>query len=412
MKNYADLALLYGGENVAAQTERYHKLARRFAEAFPAQGAPRFFSAPGRTEISGNHTDHQSGRVLAASVNLDTIAAARENGGSAVNIHSEGYAPIRVDLANLSPVTEEIGTTAGIIRGCAAYMREAGFTVGGFDATVTSTVFSGSGLSSSAAFEILINKIFDCLFNAGDLDAALSARIAQKSENNFFGKPSGLMDQTASSVGGMVAIDFEKPEAKIEALNYDFAAKGYELAIIGTGSSHDDLTDAYAAIPREMREVAAFFGEERLRPVSPEAFYAKLPELYGRVSDRAILRAMHFFDENERVPQQVEALRNDDLPRFLRLVIESGESSWKLLQNIYATEKEQSLAIALALTARILKDCGGAWRVHGGGFAGTILAFVPHAKMPEYREKLDAVFGKGACVPLQIRPVGAAEVKL
>lgn len=412
MKNYADLALLYGGENVAAQTERYNNLARRFAEAFPAQGAPRFFSAPGRTEISGNHTDHQFGRVLAASVNLDTIAAARENGGSVVNIHSEGYAPIRVDLSNLTPVPEEIGTTAGIIRGCAAYMREAGFTVGGFDATVTSTVFSGSGLSSSAAFEILINKIFDCLFNAGDLDAALSARIAQKSENNFFGKPSGLMDQTASSVGGMVAIDFEKPEAKIEALNYDFAAKGYELAIIGTGSSHDDLTDAYAAIPREMREVAAFFGEEHLRPVSPEAFYAKLPELYGRVSDRAILRAMHFFDENERVPQQVEALRNDDLPRFLRLVIESGESSWKLLQNIYATEKEQSLAIALALTARILKDCGGAWRVHGGGFAGTILAFVPHAKMPEYREKLDAVFGKGACVPLQIRPVGAAEVKL
>ena len=412
MKNYADLALLYGGENVAAQTERYHKLARRFAEAFPAQGAPRFFSAPGRTEISGNHTDHQFGRVLAASVNLDTIAAARENGGSVVNIHSEGYAPIRVDLSNLTPVPEEIGTTAGIIRGCAAYMREAGFAVGGFDATVTSTVFSGSGLSSSAAFEILINKIFDCLFNAGDLDAALSARIAQKSENNFFGKPSGLMDQTASSVGGMVAIDFEKPEAKIEALNYDFTAKGYELAIIGTGSSHDDLTDAYAAIPREMREVAAFFGEEHLRPVSAEAFYAKLPELYGKVSDRAILRAMHFFDENARVPQQVEALRNDDLPRFLQLVIESGESSWKLLQNIYATEKEQSLAIALALTARILKDCGGAWRVHGGGFAGTILAFVPHAKMPEYREKLDAVFGKGACVPLQIRPVGAAEVKL
>lgn len=412
MNKYADLTLLYGSENVAAQTERYKKLAARFAEAFPAQGAPRFFSAPGRTEISGNHTDHQSGRVLAASVNLDTIAAARENGGSVVNIHSEGYAPISVDLANLSPLAEETGTTAGIVRGCAAYMREAGFAVGGFDATVTSTVFSGSGLSSSAAFEILINKIFDCLFNAGDLDAALSARIAQKSENNFFGKPSGLMDQTASSVGGMVAIDFEKPEAKIEALNYDFAAKGYELAIIGTGSSHDDLTDAYAAIPREMREVAAAFGEERLRPVSPEAFYAKLPELYGKVSDRAILRAMHFFDENERVPQQVEALRNDDLPRFLRLVIESGESSWKLLQNIYATESEQSLAIALALTARILKDCGGAWRVHGGGFAGTILAFVPHAKMPEYREKLDAVFGKGACVPLQIRPVGAAEVRL
>ena len=412
MNQYADLALLYGGENVAAQTERYKKLAARFAEAFPSQSAPRFFSAPGRTEISGNHTDHQSGRVLAASVNLDTIAAARKNGGSVVNIHSEGYAPISVDLANLSPMAEETGTTAGIVRGCAAYMREAGFAVGGFDATVTSTVFSGSGLSSSAAFEILINKIFDCLFNAGELDAALSARIAQKSENNFFGKPSGLMDQTASSVGGMVAIDFEKPEAKIEALNYDFAARGYELAIIGTGSSHDDLTDAYAAIPREMREVAAAFGEERLRPVSPEAFYAKLPELYGKVSDRAILRAMHFFDENERVPQQVEALRNDDLPRFLRLVIESGESSWKLLQNIYATESEQSLAIALALTARILKDCGGAWRVHGGGFAGTILAFVPHAKMPEYREKLDAVFGKGACVPLQIRPVGAAEVRL
>lgn len=405
-------AALCGEENVPAARERWNKLAARFHEVFPAQDAPRFFSAPGRTEIGGNHTDHQNGRVLAASVNLDTIAAARENGTNTVRIYSEGYAPFSVEIANLSPRNEETGTTAGIVRGCAAYLRESGYRVGGFDATISSSVLSGSGLSSSAAFEILINKIFDCLFNDGDLDAALSARIAQQSENRYFGKPSGLMDQMASSVGGMVEIDFEKPDAKIDALCYDFAAKGYKLAIVGTGSSHEDLTDAYAAIPREMKEVARCFGEEKLRFVSPDAFYARLPEFYGKVSDRALLRAMHFFDENERVPKQAQALREDRLDDFLKLILESGESSWKLLQNVVASETQQSLAIALELSRRMLSECGGAWRVHGGGFAGTILAFVPCAKMPEYREKMDAVFGEGACVPLQIRAVGATEVVL
>ena len=317
-----------------------------------------------------------------------------------------------MEIQNLSPRNEEVGTTAGIVRGCAANLRENGFRTGGFDAVISSSVLSGSGLSSSAAFEILINKIFACLFNAGDMDAALSARMAQKSENDYFGKPSGLMDQMASSVGGMVEIDFEKPQAQIDALSYDFAAKGYELAIVGTGSSHEDLTDAYAAIPKEMKDVARCFGQEKLRAVKPEAFFMLLPKLYGKVSDRALLRAMHFFDENERVPKQAQALRDDRLDDFLKLVIESGESSWKLLQNVVASESQQSLAIALELSRRMLSECGGAWRVHGGGFAGTILAFVPQEKMAEYRARMDAVFGEGACVPLQIRPVGAVEVKL
>ena len=410
--NPVELGLLYGEKNVPAQRERWQKLAARFHDLFPAQDAPRFFSAPGRTEISGNHTDHQNGRVLAASVNLDTIAAARENGTNTVRIYSEGYAPFSVEIQNLSPRNEEVGTTAGIVRGCAANLRENGFRTGGFDAVISSSVLSGSGLSSSAAFEILINKVFDCLFNAGDMDAALSARMAQKSENDYFGKPSGLMDQMASSVGGMVEIDFEKPQAQIDALSYDFAAKGYELAIVGTGSSHEDLTDAYAAIPKEMKDVARCFGQEKLRAVKPEAFFMLLPKLYGKVSDRALLRAMHFFDENERVPKQAQALRDDRLDDFLKLVIESGESSWKLLQNVVASESQQSLAIALELSRRMLSECGGAWRVHGGGFAGTILAFVPQEKMAEYRARMDDVFGAGACVPLQIRPVGAVEVKL
>lgn len=407
----ADFSLLYGGEELSAQKERYAGMARRFAALFPAQGAPRFFSAPGRTEIGGNHTDHQSGRVLAASVNLDTIAAARENGLDTIRIYSDGYAPIQVEMKNLTPRSEEIGTTAAIVRGCCAGLREAGFRVGGFDAAICSSVLSGSGLSSSAAFEILINKIFDCLFNAGDMDAALSARIAQKAENVYFGKPSGLMDQTASAVGGMVAIDFEKPEAKIEALSYDFAAKGYALAIVGTGSSHDDLTDAYAAIPREMKQIANCFGQERLRTVSREEFEKSLPRLHGKVPDRALLRAFHFFDENERVPRQVEALRKDDLDTFLRLVIESGDSSWKLLQNLAQSSLDQPLVLALELSRRAL-DGRGAWRVHGGGFAGTILAFVPQDAMNAYKDRMDSVFGKGACCPLQIRPVGACEVAI
>ncbi len=407
--NQVDFSALYAQDDLEGQRMRYERLAARFGELFQDLGTPRFFSAPGRMEISGNHTDHQLGRVLAASVNLDTIAAAQQNGGNVVRVYSEGFAPVIVPLENLSPRKEEMGTTASIIRGCAAYLKEAGYRVGGFDAAITSNVLIGSGLSSSAAFEILINRIFDCLFNAGDIDAPLSARIAQKAENNYFGKPSGLMDQMACAVGGMVAIDFKKPEAEIEMLSYDFSAKGFALANVGTDSSHDDLTDAYAAIPEEMHAVAHCFGEEKLRFVPFDAFYQAIPSLRAKLGDRAVLRALHFFDENERVLRQVQALRDDDLQSFLRLTIASGESSWKLLQNVVAFPKSQPLALALALSQRMLEG-RGAWRVHGGGFAGTILGFVPHEMMAEYKKEMDAVFGDGACRPLYIRPVGSCEV--
>lgn len=412
MPTAPSLAKLYGQDSItiSAQTARYKLLLNRFYTTFPGQTSTRLFSAPGRAEIGGNHTDHQSGRVLAAAINLDTIAAAALNGTMTARVYSDSFDPIEVNLADLSVQGKsEWGTSEAIIRGCAARMVDLGKTVGGFDAAVTSNVFVGSGLSSSAAFEVLICTIFDGLFGNGDLSPVLRAQISQYAENEYFGKPSGLMDQTASSVGGIVAIDFEKEQPQINALSYDFAKKGYALAVVNTGGAHDDLTDAYAGIRTEMEQVAAFFGQERLRFVQPQAFEAAIPKLRGAVSDRAILRAFHFFDENERVPQMVAALQADDLPAFFRLIIASGQSSWMLLQNIWATPQSQPLALALELSRRMLEG-NGAWRVHGGGFAGTILAFVPQDRMDMYTEKMNAVFGENACRPLSIRPVGACEL--
>ena len=410
----ARLATLYGGnENaLAEQRARYAKLIERHEARFgKADGDICFFSAPGRTEIGGNHTDHNLGRVLAAAVNLDTVAAVTKSADGVIVVDSEGYRPITVDTADLSVREDELGTTAALIRGVAARMAELGYKGGGFHATVTSNVLRGSGLSSSAAFEVLMAAILDGLYNGWVLDAKERAQIAQRAENLHFGKPCGLMDQMASSVGGLVTIDFKDPTPVVEALPYDFKAKGYSLVVVNTGGDHGDLTDDYAAIPAEMKAVAAQFGKKVLREIDPAEMETAIPKLRGKVSDRAILRALHFYDDNARVPMQVAALREDELDVFLSLVIESGESSWKLLQNVYARAQEEQMALALELSRRLLGG-RGAWRVHGGGFAGTIQAFVPDGLLDAYVKKLEASFGAGACTVLSIRPEGAVMMEI
>ena len=373
----------------------------------------RYFSAPGRTEIGGNHTDHQRGRVLAAAVNLDTLAAVALNNTDTIRICSEGFAPCQIDLAQLSPLAEEINTTAALVRGVAARFSQLGYTLSGFDAYCTSTVLPGSGLSSSAAFEVLMGTILNHLFCGGEIPAPQIAQIGQYAENIFFGKPCGLMDQTASAVGNLVSIDFLNPAAPvIHPVSFDFSTCGHALCIIDTRASHADLTDEYAAIPGEMKEISSYFGKEVLTQIPQADFWAALPQLRQRCSHRAILRAIHFYQENDRVPQQVDALEQGDFTRFLQLVKESGRSSYCFLQNVIpAGAKEvQDVALALALCETLLQG-SGASRVHGGGFAGTVQAFVPNEKLESFRTGIDAVLGDGACLVLQIRPEGGIELQ-
>ncbi len=401
---------LYGNDPSAEQ--RCEALISRFESRY-GYAPQQLVSAPGRTEILGNHTDHNHGRVLAASVTLDTLAAVASNGTNTVHLYSEGFAdPFCVSLDQLAPVKAEEGTTASLIRGVAAFLKEEGVPVAGFDAEVTSTVFRGSGLSSSAAFEVLLCAIFDALFGGWRLEAKHRAALSQKVENQYFGKPCGLMDQMASSVGGLVAIDFGGAEAQVESMKYDFAAKGLRLCVVQAGGDHENLTAEYAAIPAEMRAVARALGGEVLRDIAPEALLKAIPSLKNRVPDRAILRALHFMDEDARVAAAFEALKKDDLGEFLRLVIASGESSWKLLQNVYvAGSDNREMALALELSRRMLEG-RGAWRIHGGGFGGTILAFVPEDMLAVYQQEMNGVFGENACVPLDVRPVGAVRIEL
>ena len=401
---------LYGNDSSAEQ--RCEALISRFESRY-GYAPQQLVSAPGRTEILGNHTDHNHGRVLAASVTLDTVAAVASNGTNTVHLYSEGFAdPFCVSLDQLAPVKAEEGTTASLIRGVAAFLKEEGVPVAGFDAEVTSTVFRGSGLSSSAAFEVLLCAIFDALFGGWRLEAKHRAALSQKVENQYFGKPCGLMDQMASSVGGLVAIDFGGAEAQVESMKYDFAAKGLRLCVVQAGGDHENLTAEYAAIPAEMRAVARALGGEVLRDIAPEALLKAIPSLKNRVPDRAILRALHFMDEDARVAAAFEALKKDDLGEFLRLVIASGESSWKLLQNVYvAGSDNREMALALELSRRMLEG-RGAWRIHGGGFGGTILAFVPEDMLAVYQQEMNGVFGENACVPLDVRPVGAVRIEL
>lgn len=408
------LTHLYGNREgmMVQQTMRYTGILKRHEELFHAQDREVLLvSAPGRTEIGGNHTDHNRGCVLAASVNLDTLAAVSSRDDLLVHIHSDGYAPMTIDLADLEVHEDEKGTTAALVRGVAAKMSELGYRLGGFDAAITSSVASGSGLSSSAAFEVMTVAILDALYNGFQMDYKLRAKISQYAENVYFGKPSGLLDQMASSAGGLVNVDFRLDDPEVRPMAYDFASKGYALVVVATGGTHADLTDDYAAIPAEMKQVAAFFGEENLRRVRYEEVLRALPELRKQVSDRAILRAMHFFAENQRVNAQVEALERDDLPAFLKEIIASGRSSYMYLQNVYAHVEDQSLCLALCLAESMLEG-KGAWRIHGGGFAGTTLNFVPVKELNRFIEVMESAFGERCCHVLDIRPEGAAVLKL
>ena len=394
-------------------SEKKQKLDAGFAAVFG--GAPeRYFSAPGRTEIGGNHTDHQRGRVLAAAVNLDTVAAVRVNGTDTIRILSQGYPLCEVDVKELTPRADEINTTPALIRGVAARFAQLGCKVQGFDAYCESTVLPGSGLSSSAAYEVLIGTIINHLFFEGKVSQAEVAQIGQYAENVFFGKPCGLMDQTASAVGNLVTIDFfDKEHPVIQPVNFDFSACGHALCIIDTRASHADLTDEYAAIPNEIKAVCAHFGKEVLSQIDEAEFYAAIPDLRKSCGDRAVLRAVHFYQDNARVPQQVAALEAGDFAAFLKLVKQSGHSSYMYLQNVIPAgyTQHQDVAIALALCEHYLQG-KGAYRVHGGGFAGTVQAFVPFEILEDFRSGIDSVLGEGACHVLSIRPQGGVEMEV
>ena len=409
----AQLRYLYGEDEnlIKTQQKRYAELIRRHAELFGEKDGVQLISAPGRTEIGGNHTDHNHGRVLAAAVNLDALCTASPRDDLKVCFHSEGYAPVEIDLSDLSVKEAEKGTTAALIRGVAAGMKEAGYRIGGFDAAVTSTVAGGSGLSSSAALEVMLTGVLDSLYNRFDMPYVLRAQISKRAENEWFGKPSGLLDQMASAAGGLVTVDFHDTDnPEVAAISYDFARKGYALVVVATGGSHANLTDQYAAIPAEMKSVAKCFGQEVMRGLTAEQLTEKVNELRAKVSDRAILRAYHFIREDERVPQQVTALKEDRIGEFLQLIIDSGRSSYMYLQNVFADNRDQSLSLALCMAEEQLRG-EGAWRIHGGGFAGTTLNFVPSGKVNGFVTVMENAFGKGACKVLNIRPVGAARIE-
>ena len=363
------------------------------------------FSAPGRTEIGGNHTDHQHGCVIAAAVDMETTAEVRLNGTNVIRVDSEGYKPVEIGLNDLSVKESEKNTTAALIRGVAAAFAQRGYKLAGFDAKVKSTVLPGSGLSSSAAFEVLIGRILNGLFANGEVSAIEIAQIGQYAENVYYGKPSGLMDQMASSVGGLVFIDFNDPKMPVvEKVDYDFAHSGYTLCTIDSGADHADLTDEYAAMPIEMKKVAKFFGKEVLREVDEQEFYAKIAEIRKETGDRAVLRAIHFFNENRRVQMQVRALKNDNFDAFLHYVNESGLASWTLLQNVLplGAVQHQDMALTIALCQQLL-DGHGAVPVHGGGFAGPALAFVPNNRFEQFKDKIDAAIGVNAVHKLIIQ---------
>ena len=404
-------ARLYGKRDgeLARQLTRYSRLVKEHEDIFHADDKPLYLiSAPGRTEIIGNHTDHNNGRVLAAAVNLDCLACVSPRDDMNVCIHSQGYPVISLSLDDLAVHEEEKGTSAALVRGVAKGMADRGCRLGGFDAAVTSDVLGGSGLSSSAAYEVMVCAILDALYNGFTVASTPRAQIAQYAENVYFGKPSGLMDQMACSTGGLVTIDF-KDEPVVEPLAFNFNEAGFALVVVNTGGSHDNLTPEYAAIRTEMEEVAAFFGEKVLRSVRPEQLEQQMGALREKVGERPILRAMHFFQENKRVKQMVQAIRRKDLAAMLAELNASGESSWKLLQNVFCVGTEQPMTLALALAEEMLAG-KGAWRVHGGGFAGTTLNFVPLDLADTFVQRMQAVYGDHSCFVLDVRPEGAAVV--
>ncbi|MCL1866881.1 MAG: galactokinase [Oscillospiraceae bacterium] len=432
---YTDsLSELYG--DLESAKSRYSELISEFERIFGKNREIMLISAPGRTEIGGNHTDHQRGTVLAAAVELDVICAVARRAEPEIQIVSEGYPPDVIQLFNdenypededekefydLKQREDEVGTTAGLIRGVAEWFVLNGFKIGGLDAYISSQVIVGSGLSSSAAFEVALGGMFNHLYNGGKATAREIAVMGQYAENTHFGKPSGLMDQMASSVGGFVHMDFSEPgNIIIKPVEFDLCASGYALCITDTKGSHADLTDEYTVIPYEMSQIAEYFGKSFLSEVDSSDFYAAIPDLReksenGEIDggDRAVLRALHFFDENERVGLQANALENGDVEAFLKLVNESGDSSFQYLQNVYSNSDpcSQGLSLALALSKRILQG-RGACRVHGGGFAGTVQAFVPNSLVGEYRAEMERVFGAGTCNVLKVRNAGGVRLNV
>ena len=393
--------------------ERKRALDEGFQTVF-GQMPQSYFSAPGRTEISGNHTDHQRGRVLAGAVNLDTQAAVRVNGTDKIRIQSKGYPMCQVELSQLEPVESEINSTPALVRGVAARFVQLGCRVQGFDAYVESTVLPGSGLSSSAAYEVLVGTIINHLFFDAKVSQPEIAQIGQYAENVFFGKPCGLMDQTASAVGGLVTIDFaDKDHPVIRPVDFDFSTTGHALCIIDSRADHADLTDEYAAVTRELKEVSRFFGKEVITEIPEEEFYAGLSKLREACPDRAVMRAIHEYNENRRVPRQVACLERGDFEGFLKLTKESGFSSWMYLQNVIPLGyvDQQAMAVALALCEHYLQG-KGAYRVHGGGFAGTVQAFVPMEILESFRQGIDGALGEGACHVLDIRPQGGVKMEV
>lgn len=408
---YQRLKEIYVDEGVIAyQTKRYQGAIHKFEELFGEQETE-IYSAPGRSEVGGNHTDHQHGEVLAASINLDAIAVVSKSSENVIKLLSDGYPMITVDLKDLEMRKGETGTSAGLIRGMAYGLKKNGHKIGGFCAYVTSDVLNGAGMSSSAAFEVLVGTILSGLYNDMSISPVEIAQVAQYSENVYFGKPCGLMDQMACSVGGLIHIDFADPNHPVvEKVDVDFSAYHHSLCITDTKGSHADLTDDYALIPQEMKKVAKFFGKEFLREVDVQEFYRKIPKIRQDCGDRPVLRALHFFEEDKRVELEVAALRGGNFQQFLETVQESGDSSFKYLQNIYTNKdvQNQSVSMGLAVSDSILSGHGVS-RVHGGGFAGTIQAFVADDFVETYREMLDSVYGKGSCHVLKVRPFGGIQ---
>lgn len=406
---------LYGNDTAELKRNagRYESLINLFEKHFGKKEVE-IFSSPGRTEIGGNHTDHNWGRVLAGAVNLDNICVAAKNDTNIIRIFSEGYPPFEVDLSEIKPIEKERFTSAALVRGICARFKELGHATGGFDACIDGGVPKGSGLSSSASFEVLIGVILSELFNNGKVDPIQNAIIGQYSENNYFGKPCGLMDQVACAMGGLITIDFADPSKPVvKKVSFDFTATGFSLVITDTGGSHADLNDEYASIPADMKAVAESLGAKVLRQVTLDQILQAAPGIREKVGDRALLRAIHFQTDNQRVVDQVKALEKNDFKAFLDMVTDSGYSSYMYNQNIFAviSPREQGVSMALALSELVLKG-KGAWRVHGGGFAGTIQAFVPGNLLAEYVVKLEHFFGKGSCKTLFIREQGAVKVEL
>ena len=407
------LSRIYG-DGASRSAGRLLELAGGFCDFYGADGDTpvAFFSCPGRTELGGNHTDHQRGRSLAASVDLDTIACVRRNDSGVIRVKSQYHRMAEIDLSRLSPQAEETGTSPSLVRGIAARISALGYPVGGFDAYTTTQVLRGRGLSSSAAFEVLVGTIINHLFYNQQCTPIQIAQIGQYAENVYFGKPSGLLDQMASSVGNMVTVDFaDNANPIVERVDFDFAHSGHALCIVDSGADHADLTDEYAAVTRELGEVCAHFGKTVLREVPEADFYGELPTLRRKAGDRAVLRAIHIYEDNRRVEQQVKALRAGDFDAFLKLVTASGLSSWRLLQNVVPAgyTHHQEVAVALTVCEKLLGG-RGACRVHGGGFAGTIQAFVPLDILDRFRGEMERILGDGSCHVLSIRPVGGVRL--